>query len=107
MPSPETTSAATAGVAAEVGSTRLFALCGCGLARGAELGIGTPLRPAIRIGQIIAEFVEDRQVVNHTGKCPACIPFIGRLVVALGRVVLACGFAGFDAAVDPIIARAP
>src|SRR5690606_32901966 len=66
----------------------LLALARACVARGAELGVGAPVQPAIRVGQLAAQRVQQLQVARHAAEGPACLPLVGRLVVAVGGVLL-------------------
>src|SRR3546814_9439177 len=59
----------------------LLALARARIPRGAELGVGAPVRPALRVRQLAAHRVEQLQVACHAGEGPARLPLVGGLVV--------------------------
>src|SRR5438552_2612620 len=74
------------------------------VARGAEFAVGAPVRPFARIGEPLADEMQQIAVLRHAAKIPLRVKLVARLVVALFGVIGGERFPALDPAVHEIVA---
>ena len=89
------------------GGSGAAAFAGALVARRAEFAVRGPVRPVARIGEPVADVVQQLPVLDHAGQVPVRIIFVVRLVIALGRIFVLQRLAARRAAFDESLPGTP